>query len=324
MQIGPYRLANNLLLAPMAGVSDMPFRKICAEFDAGLTVSEMVISKTHLQNHPKTIKKTDYIGIGIHAVQLLGTDPVQLALAAQLNQKRGAQIIDINMGCPAKKVCAVASGSALLRDEALVEKILTTVVNAVDIPVTLKIRTGWDKLNRNAATIARIAENSGVKALTIHGRSRACKFEGQAEYDTIKSVKQIAGIPIIANGDITCALKAEQVLKHTSADGIMIGRSALGKPWIFKEINLKLQDLPYTPPSLLEINGIINRHLDLLYSYYGNSIGVKIARKHIGWYFEQLGGLPDIQKSLINQAIKAEEQLALVNHAFDFISSKAE
>jgi len=319
MQIGPYLLPNNLLLAPMAGITDKPFRQLCSRFGAGLTVSEMLISNETLQNHPRTLQKADYSGDGLHSIQILGADPRQMAAAAQLNQARGAQIIDINMGCPAKKVCSVAAGSALLKDEALVARILTAVVNAVDIPVTLKIRTGWDLLNRNALAIAQIAEDCGIGALTIHGRSRACKFNGPAEYETIKQVKQLVNIPIIANGDINSAEKAREVLEYTGVDAVMIGRAALGKPWVFKELDAKLNDRPYIPLHLPEISACINLHLENLYGYYGSRAGVRIARKHIGWYFENLGGLSSLEKSAIYHAEQPKQQLALVNASFNLI-----
>lgn len=324
MQIGPYRLPNNVLLAPMAGITDNPFRRLCAQFGAGLTVSEMVISNSHLQQHPRTLKKADFSGgAGLRSVQILGTEPAQMAAAARLNRDRGAQIIDINMGCPAKKVCSVAAGSALLKDEILVERILSAVVGAVDVPVTLKIRTGWDLANRNAVKIARIAENCGIQALTVHGRSRACKFNGSAEYDTIRRVKQQVGIPVIANGDIDSAEKARQVLADTGADAIMIGRAAQGKPWIFRELlnGLSESDKP-SSISLAEIKTIINQHLDHLYSFYGATSGVRIARKHIGWYFDQLGHLSTEQKQRINQAQQPAQQLALVNASFNFITPR--
>lgn len=323
MQIGPYQLPNNIILAPMAGITDNPFRRLCSQFGAGLTVSEMVISNTELQHHPRTLQKTDYSGeLGVRSVQILGTQPKLMAEAARLNQDRGAQIIDINMGCPAKKVCSVAAGSALMKDESLVENILTAVVNAVDVPVTLKIRTGWDLVNRNALKIAKIAENSGIQALTIHGRSRACKFTGQAEYDTIRHVKQRVNIPVIANGDITNAEKARQVLNYTGADAIMIGRAAQGKPWIFQELYAALSGQQMSPLSLSEIKNVIQEHLDNLYSFYGAFSGVRIARKHIGWYFEQLGPLPNEQKILINQAEQPAQQLALVKASFNLITPR--
>lgn len=322
MQIGPYLLPNNVLLAPMAGITDNPFRRLCTHFGAGLTVSEMLISNTELQRHPRTLKKADFSGeSGLRSVQILGTDPQQMAAAARLNQDRGAHIIDINMGCPAKKVCSVAAGSALLKDEVLVGRILSSVVAAVDVPVTLKIRTGWDLANRNAPRIANIAENCGIQALTIHGRSRACKFNGHAEYDTIKRVKQQSRIPVIANGDIDSAEKAEQVLQYTGADAVMIGRAAQGRPWIFKELINKLAgDSENISISLSEIKAVINQHLDNLYHFYGATAGVRIARKHIGWYFDKLGNLPVEQKKRINQALQPAQQLALVNASFNYVT----
>lgn len=321
MKIGPYTLPNNLILAPMAGITDRPFRELCRQFGVGLAVSEMVASNPGLQKHRRTLLKTNYTGeTGIRSVQILGTDPQQMANAAKLNQQRGAQIIDINMGCPAKKVCSVAAGSALLRDEDLVKRILDAIVNSVDIPVTLKIRTGWDKDNKNAIKIAQIAEQSGITALTIHGRTRACKFMGEAEYDTIKQVKQAVNIPIIANGDITTARKAQHVLNYTGADAIMIGRAAQGKPWIFKEINQILNtSTSYTKPSIQDIQLVINNHLEDLYSFYGSNSGVRIARKHIGWYFDHLGNFPIAKKKEIYQTINPLQQISLVNSAFSTV-----
>lgn len=323
MQIGPYQLPNNIILAPMAGVTDNPFRRLCSQFGAGLTVSEMVISNSELQHHPRTLQKTNYSGeLGLRSVQILGTQPQLMADAARLNQDRGAQIIDINMGCPAKKVCSVAAGSALMKDERLVASILTAVVSAAQVPVTLKIRTGWDLANRNALKIAKIAESSGIQALTIHGRSRACKFTGQAEYNTIKQVKQNVNIPVIANGDITSPEKARQVLNYTGADAIMIGRAAQGRPWIFQELHAALSGQQIAPLGLSDIKNVILQHLDNLYSFYGSFSGVRIARKHISWYFEQLGQLPGEQKTLINQAEQPAQQLALVKASFNLITPR--
>ncbi|MCK5121826.1 MAG: tRNA dihydrouridine synthase DusB [Methylococcales bacterium] len=318
MQIGPHKLKNNLILAPMAGITDRPFRELCRQFGVGLAVSEMVASNPTLQKHRRTLLKTDYTGeSGLRSVQILGTDPQQMADAALLNWQRGAQIIDINMGCPAKKVCSVAAGSALLKNEALVKRILDAVVNAVDIPVTLKIRTGWDPENKNALTIAQIAEQSGIAALTIHGRTRACKFNGIAEYDTIKQVKSTVNIPVIANGDITSAEKAQQVLDYTEADAIMIGRAAQGNPWIFSNILNQLNiDKSFKNPSVNEIKLIINNHLEHLYSFYGNISGVRIARKHIGWYFDHLGSIPETRKKEIYQVNNPAQQIAMVNSVF--------
>jgi tRNA-dihydrouridine synthase B len=240
-----------------------------------------------------------------------------MADAALLNQQRGAQIIDINMGCPAKKVCSVAAGSALLKNELLVSKILDAVVSSVDIPVTLKIRTGWDKQNKNAIKIAQIAEQAGISALTIHGRTRACKFKGEAEYATIKQVKQAICIPVIANGDISDAKKAKQVLEQTGADAIMIGRGAQGKPWVFNEILHQLNgNKGYKKPTVTDIQLIINNHLEHLYSFYGDLSGVRIARKHIGWYFDNLGSIPLGRKKEIYQSLKPSQQVAMVNSVF--------
>ena len=315
MQIGPYTLENNLILAPMAGITDRPFRELCRRFGAGLAVSEMVASNPLLQKHKRTLLKTDYTGeSGLRSVQILGTNPQHMADAALLNQQRGAQIIDINMGCPAKKVCSVAAGSALLKNETLVQQILEAIVSVVDIPVTLKIRTGWDKDNRNAISIAKIAEQAGISALTIHGRTRACKFMGEAEYKTIKQVKQSVSIPIIANGDITNAVKAQQVLDYTQADAIMIGRAAQGNPFIFNEISESLKgNKNNKKQSIRSIQSVINTHLESLYSFYGNTSGVRIARKHIGWYFDSLGVVPAERRKEINQIHIPSQQRAMVN-----------
>ncbi|MDD2658839.1 MAG: tRNA dihydrouridine synthase DusB [Methylococcales bacterium] len=321
MKIGPYQLENNLILAPMAGISDRPFRELCKQFGAGLAVSEMVASNPALRSHKRTLLKADHNGeTGLRAVQILGTDPRQMADAAKFNAQRGAQIIDINMGCPAKKVCSVAAGSALLKDEALVGKILDAVVHAVDIPVTLKMRTGWDLQSRNAVDIAKIAENSGIAALTLHGRTRACKFNGQAEYETIKKVKQSVRIPIIANGDIDSAQKAKYVLDATGADAIMIGRAAQGNPWLFAQISHFLKTgKNLEKPTDSAIQNTLLSHLEQLYSFYGNISGVRIARKHIGWYFKHLGSISLDTKNNINQAKCPSRQLALINSAFNLL-----
>jgi len=323
MQIGPYTLANKLILAPMAGISDRPFRNLCSEFGAAMTVSEMVASNPALRNHKRTLQKTDHThDSGIRSIQILGTNPLHLAEAAKYNAAQGAQIIDINMGCPAKKVCSVAAGSALLRDESLVAQILDAVVKAVDIPVTLKIRTGWDTNSRNALTIAKIAEQAGISALTIHGRTRACKFTGHAEYDTIKAVKQAIQIPIIANGDISSPEKALQVLNYTGADAIMIGRAAQGNPWLFKQINHFINnDELLEKPDISSVQSTLLNHLHELYSFYGNLSGVRIARKHIGWYFKNIG-LVDSKILLgINQANNPTEQIALTNSAISLLTT---
>ena len=320
MQIGPYSLTHNLILAPMAGITDRPFRELCKQFGAGLAVSEMVASNPALRHHKRTLLKSDHTGeTGLRSVQILGTDPQQMAEAAQFNAQRGAQIIDINMGCPAKKVCSVAAGSALLRNEVLVKKILDAVVNAVDIPVTLKIRTGWDLENRNAVEIAKIAEQSGVSALTLHGRTRACKFNRQAEYETIKKVKQSVGIPIIANGDIDSAEKAHFVLKKTGADAVMIGRAAQGNPWLFKQINYFLKSGKHLDkPKESDIQSTLQDHLEQLYSFYGSVSGVRIARKHIGWYLNHFGSISMETRNKINQAQCPNQQRELIYSAFNF------
>jgi len=317
MQIGCYTLSNPYILAPMAGITDRPFRTLCKQYGAALTFSEMVASRPHLLQHRRTLKKTDYDNEhGLRAVQILGTEPEQMALAAKVNVDRGAQIIDINMGCPAKKVCSVAAGSALLRDEKRVAAILHAVVSAVTAPVTLKIRTGWDLQHKNALTIARIAQDAGIAALTIHGRTRACKFKGKAEYETIKQVKEAVSLPVITNGDIDSPQKATYVLDYTGADAVMIGRGSQGKPWLFKQL------LQSSQPEIPEIQTVINNHLESLYHFYGNIIGVRIARKHISWYFDHLGELPSTWKKQINQAQHPHQQLFLVNQSLNFFSQQ--
>jgi tRNA-dihydrouridine synthase B len=286
MRIGPYQLNNQLILAPMAGVTDLPFRQLCKQLGAGMAVSEMVSSNSLLWGSKKTQRRAEHAGeIEPKSVQIMGTEPEMLAEAARYNADQGAQIIDINMGCPAKKVCNVLAGSALLRDEVLVGRILDAVVKAVDIPVTLKIRTGWDRDNRNAVQIGRIAETAGIQALAIHGRTRADQYKGEAEYDTIGEVKQSISIPVIANGDITSPEKAKYVLEHTGADAVMIGRAAQGRPWIFREIDHYLQTGVKLPePDVIEVRDILLGHLQNLYAFYGDYTGVRVARKHISWY----------------------------------------
>ena len=320
MRIGPYQLSNNVVLAPMAGITDRPFREICKRSGAGLTVSEMTASNPALRRHPRTLLKSEFEGeSGIRSVQILGTDPLQMAEAARFNVERGAQLIDINMGCPAKKVCAVAAGSALLKDEELVGRILEAVVRSVDVPVTLKIRTGWDSRSRNAVTVAKIAENAGIAALAVHGRTRACKFEGEAEYETITAVKNAISIPVIANGDIDSPEKALLVLEKTAADGVMIGRAACGNPWIFRQIQdyLCLGGERFQPdPSV--IRNTINDHLEGLYRFYGDLAGVRIARKHISWYLSRYTSIGSECRNALNAAVTPVEQLRLVNSALSF------
>jgi tRNA-dihydrouridine synthase B len=323
MQIGPYQLANNLILAPMAGVSDRPFRELCKQFGAGLAVSEMLASNPALRQHKRTLLKADHEGeSGLRSIQILGTDPRQMADAAKFNVQRGAQIIDINMGCPAKKVCSVAAGSALLKDEQLVKKILDAVVNSVNIPVTLKIRTGWDSQSRNAVQIAKIAEQAGIAAVTVHGRTRACKFNGQAEYETIKAVKNSVSIPVIANGDIDSPEKARWVLEKTGADAIMIGRAAQGNPWLFSQTHEFFTDgKPVELPTVKVIQQVLIHHLEKLYSFYGSVSGVRIARKHIGWYFNHLKSVSQLTKDKINNATEPSQQIELINSAFTLITN---
>ena len=286
MQIGPYQLENQLILAPMAGVTDRPFRQLCKEFGAGMTVSEMISSKPELRNSIKTQLRMQHDGeIEPRSIQIAGTDPLMMADAARFNVEHGAQIIDINMGCPAKKVCSVLAGSALMKNESLVAQILESVVNSVDVPVTLKTRTGWDERNRNVLNIAKIAEDVGIQALAIHGRTRTDKYNGNAEYDNIADVKSRISIPVIANGDIDTPEKAAFVLKHTGADALMIGRAAQGNPWIFQEINYFLKHgKKMAAPEESLVRDVMLKHLFNLYTFYGEYMGIRIARKHIGWY----------------------------------------
>jgi len=286
MKIGPYQLNNNLVLAPMAGVTDRPFRQLCKQLGAGMAVSEMVSSNSLLWGSEKTRRRADHSGeTEPKSVQIMGADPQMMADAARYNVDNGAQIIDINMGCPAKKVCNVAAGSALLQHERLVQDILEAVVGAVEVPVTLKIRTGWDTTNRNGVNIARIAQESGIQALAVHGRTRACGYRGEAEYDTIAEIKQAISIPVIANGDITTPEKAKFVLDKTGVDGIMVGRAAQGRPWIFREIDHHLKTGEnLAEPSVTEVRDILLGHLHNLYNFYGEYTGVRMARKHISWY----------------------------------------
>ena len=290
MHIGPHTLKNNCFVAPMAGVSDHIYRQLCRTWGAGYCVTEMISAKEELWHSKKSSTRRIHLSEpSPRAVQIVGSDPAQLAKAAQFNVASGADIIDINMGCPAKKVCKVLAGSALLGDEDLVKRILDAVVAAVDVPVTLKIRTGTDSNNRNGVRIAKIAENSGIQMLTVHGRTRACRFKGEAEYQTIRAIKQAVNIPVVANGDINSPQKAKNVLAITGADAIMIGRAAQGRPWLYREIDhyLKFNTI-IQPPSLTDVRNVILTHLQELYSLYGKQAGVRIARKHIGWYYHNL------------------------------------
>jgi len=293
MQIGQWTFPNRVFVAPMAGVTDRPFRQLCKKLGAGHAVSEMAASNPALWDSVKTARRLDHAGeIDPITVQIAGADPQMMAQAARYNIDKGARIIDINMGCPAKKVCKVAAGSALLQHEDLVKQILGAVVDACaphGVPVTLKTRTGWDRQHRNALRIAQLAESLGIAALTLHGRTRADRYEGQAEYDTIASVKSELKIPVIANGDIDSPEKAKMVLDYTGADAVMIGRAAMGRPWIFREIDHYLQTGdPYPAPKLKEIRDWLLTHLDDHYQFYGEYTGVRTARKHIGWYMQNI------------------------------------
>jgi len=317
MKIGPHLLESPVIAAPMAGVTDQPFRNLCRKLGAALAVSEMVTSNTKLWKSKKTQFRLNHIGEDApRAVQSAGTDPLQMAEAAKLNADLGAEIIDINMGCPAKKVCKAAAGSALLRDEPLVASILHTVVTSVDIPVTLKIRTGWSEESKNAIQIAKIAEEHGIQALTIHGRTRNDFFNGVAEYETIAEVKSEIKIPIIANGDIDSPKKAFEVLKFTHADAVMIGRAAQGSPWIFREIAHYLrtkEEMP--PPTINERKDILLEHLGELYNFYGEERAVRLARKHVSWYLGDLPGSREF-RSVFNALESGKTQ---VNAIIEFL-----
>ncbi len=322
MRIGPYVIDPPVVLAPMAGVTDKPFRQLCKRLGAGLAVSEMTTADPRLWNTTKSLRRMDHAGEPDPvSVQIAGYDPAMLADAARYNADNGAQIIDINMGCPAKKICNVWAGSALLQDEPLVARICKAVVDAVDVPVTLKIRTGWERAHRNALTIARIAEDSGIAALAVHGRTRADKYEGIAEYDTIAAVKASVAIPVFANGDIDSPAKAREVLDYTQADALMIGRAAQGRPWIFREIAHYLatgESLPV--PSPREVRDILLGHLQDLYTFYGEAQGVRIARKHLGWYAKDCTE-NTVFRSVVNRAESAHEQLRLTREYFDALES---
>jgi tRNA-dihydrouridine synthase B len=321
--LGPHTLRNNLFVAPMAGVTDRPFRQLCKRLGAGYAVSEMVASNAQLWKSEKTMRRANHAGeVEPIAVQIAGADPAMMAEAARYNVANGAQIIDINMGCPAKKVCNVAAGSALLQDEPLVTRILEAVVGAVGIgpaavPVTLKIRTGWDRAHKNALRVAHIAESAGIAMLTVHGRTRADLYHGEAEYETIAAVKAAVRIPVVANGDIATPAKARAVLAATGADAIMIGRAAQGRPWLFREIDHFLRHgelLP--PPRIAEIREVMNAHLEDHYEFYGEFTGVRTARKHIGWYTRALPGANAFRHRM-NTLDTTREQLLAVNEFFD-------
>ncbi len=322
MHIGPYSIAPALVLAPMAGVTDKPFRLLCKRMGAGYAVSEMTTSDPRMWKTKKSLWRMDHRGEPEPVdVQIAGGEPRQLAEAARFNVDHGAQIIDINMGCPAKKVCNVWAGSALLQDEALVGRILEAVVAAVNVPVTLKIRTGWSRDQVNGLTVARIAEASGIAALAVHGRTRDQHYTGAAEYETIAAIKQSVRIPVLANGDITSPHKALEVLRATGVDGLMIGRAAQGRPWIFREIGHYLETgLTWPAPTPAEVGSILHEHLEQLYAFYGEEAGVRIARKHLGWYARDRVENASF-RSVINRAESATDQLHCADLYFHALAS---
>ena len=317
MRIGPYLIDPPVVLAPMAGVTDKPFRLLCKRLGAGLAVSEMTNADPRLWHTRKSLQRMDHAGEPEPvSVQIAGYDPAMLAEAARFNVANGAQLIDINMGCPAKKVCNVWSGSALLQDEPLVARIVKAVVDAAGVPVTLKIRTGWNRDNRNALAVARIAEDNGIAALAVHGRTRADKYEGEAEYDTIAAVKAAVRIPVLANGDVCTPQQARHVLDVTGADALMIGRGAQGRPWIFREIAHYLATGELLPePELVEVAAILLGHLEQLYAFYGEQAGVRIARKHLGWYAKDRPENAAFRQ-VVNRAETASEQWRLTRDYF--------
>ena len=316
LKIGPYTLSSNIVLAPMAGVTDRPFRSLCRKFGAGLAASEMLTSDVRLWDTPKSRRRMDFTGeASPRAVQIAGFDPLMMAEAARRNVDAGAQIIDINMGCPAKKVCNRLAGSALLQDEALVTRILQAVVNAVAVPVTLKTRTGWDRGNKNALRIARIAADCGIQALAIHGRTRADMYQGIAEHDTVRMIKSAIRIPVFANGDVDSPIRAREVLAATGCDGIMIGRAAQGRPWIFGEVNFFLRTGELREELAREnLRDIMRAHLEDLYDFYGDATGVRVARKHLGWYLRQSLGNEALRNRLLRIETPREQLAALLEH----------
>jgi len=318
LKIGPYTLASPFVLAPMAGVTDAPFRRICRHFGAGMTTSEMTTADTSLWQTPKSRFRLDLdLDAEPVAVQIAGSEPDQLAMAAVACVERGAQIIDINMGCPAKKVCKKLAGSALLQDEKRVASILTAVVSAISVPVTLKIRTGWDPEHRNAVKIAQIAEESGIQSLAVHGRTRACRYKGTAEFETIARVKEAVEIPVIANGDIATLEKSLEVLRLTNCDGLMIGRGAQGRPWIFRELGqLLIPDQHLPQLDKYELRDIMLDHLGELHRFYGELTGVRVARKHLTWYCNSLANADEFRHRVV-RVESASEQISLTKTYFD-------
>jgi tRNA-dihydrouridine synthase B len=316
LKIGPYTLPSKVVLAPMAGVTDRPFRILCRRFGAGLAASEMLSADVRLWDTPKSRRRMDHSGEpGPRVVQIAGFDPSMMAEAARRNVDAGAQIIDINMGCPAKKVCNRLAGSSLLQDEALVARILHAVVQAVDAPVTLKTRTGWDRAHKNGIRIARIAEDNGIQALAIHGRTRADLYQGAAEHETTAAIKAAIKIPVFANGDVDSPQRAAEILRATGCDGIMIGRAAQGRPWIFDEVNFFLAEGKSRANLALEkVRDIMRAHLEDLYSFYGDETGVRVARKHLSWYFRQHPGQEDLRNRLVQIETPQEQLSTLLEH----------
>ena len=326
MRIGPYELASNAVLAPMAGVTDRPFRILCRQLGAGLAASEMLTADTRLWSSPKSRRRMDHEGEPEpRVVQLAGSEPAALAEAARINEALGAQVIDINMGCPAKKVCGKACGSALLKDEPLVARLLEAVVRAVNVPVTLKIRTGWSPDTRNGVTIARIAESVGIQALAVHGRTREDFYTGDAEYETIREIKSAIRIPLFANGDIDSPEKAKTVLDFTRADGVMLGRAAHGAPWIFRAVNSWLTtEKSIASLSRLEVRGIILSHLASLYDFYGEDTGVRFARKHLGWYFASMPDSANTRASLMAETSTASQFVVTREHLDRWVADESD
>jgi tRNA-dihydrouridine synthase B len=322
MRIGRHHIESRTILAPMAGVTDKPFRLLCKRLGAGMAVSEMTSSDPRFWRTAKSLHRMDHVGEPDPvSVQIAGTVPAVMAAAARHNVEHGAQLIDINMGCPAKKVCNAWAGSALMREPQLVGRILAAVVESVDVPVTLKIRTGWDASHRNAAEIARIAEDAGIAALTVHGRTRDQQYAGSAEYDTIARIKSILRIPVIANGDIDSPRKAKQVLDATGCDAVMVGRAAQGRPWILGQIGHYLATGELVPePSLRQVRDILLGHLGHLHAFYGEATGVRIARKHLGWYAKDRPENAAF-RSVVNSAQTADEQLRLTRDYFDALAA---
>lgn len=321
-KIGLHQISSQTVLAPMAGVTDLPFRRLCKTFGAGMVTGEMLTSDTRLWDSRKSQQRMLHLDEAEpRAIQIAGGNAEMLAEAAQQCVHRGAQIVDINMGCPAKKVCNKAAGSALLKDEALVAEILDAVVAAVDVPVTLKIRTGWSPEQRNALTIAKLAEDRGIQALTVHGRSRACRFNGDAEYDTVAEISQAISIPVIANGDIDSPAKAKRVLEYTGAAAVMIGRAAQGQPWLFDQINhfLKYGENK-AAPELAQVETILLQHVTNLHQHYGEHIGLRIARKHLAWYLKAQAPTTENEsfRQTFNQLEQAEQQLSSITQHFQF------